>query len=162
MGRRPHAAAPDLPPAQAAAIAEWILAQANDPAVHYSIGKSGSFQMSAPSEPGPQAALVLSAFYTGPLNPGENPFSVSLTGESIDLYDSKYCLPPTTCDAYLDAVNVTLCGPGVSCGAAGITDGICTDVGATNDQCTYSCDTSYECPDRLPVCDSIGGFCRLE
>jgi cytochrome c len=65
----PH---PDLSPAQAAAIADWILAQANDAAVHYSVGTKGSFGMSAPSEPGPQAAMVLSAFYTGPLKPGNS------------------------------------------------------------------------------------------
>jgi hypothetical protein len=98
----------------------------------------------------------------GPSNLDANPFSVSLVGDSIDLHDSKYCLPPTTCDAYLDAVNVTLCGATVPCGVPGVTDGICADVGAANDQCTYSCDDAYECPDRLPVCDAIGGLCRLE
>jgi len=98
----------------------------------------------------------------GPGNLDANPFSVDLVGDSVDLYNSKYCLPPTTCDAYLDAVNVTLCGPTVACGTAGIPDGICTDVGAVSDQCTYACDSPYECPERLPVCDAIGGFCRLE
>jgi cytochrome c551/c552 len=64
----PH---PDLSPAQATAIARWIVAHGDDPAVHYSIGKSGSFRMIAPGKPGPRAGLVLSAFYTGPLDPGE-------------------------------------------------------------------------------------------
>ncbi|TPG15198.1 hypothetical protein EAH87_15765 [Sphingomonas koreensis] len=64
----PH---PDLAPAQATAIAQWIVAHGNDPAVHYSVGKSGSFRMTAPGKPGPRAGVVLSAFYTGPLKPGE-------------------------------------------------------------------------------------------
>src|SRR5690242_4917518 len=64
----PH---PDLAPAQATAIARWIVAQGNDPAVHYSIGKSGSFRMTPLGKPGPHAGIALSAFYTGPLKPGE-------------------------------------------------------------------------------------------
>ncbi|MGN6278349.1 MAG: c-type cytochrome [Sphingomonas sp.] len=64
----PH---PDLSPAQAMAIGRWIVAAGNDPAVHYSIGTSGSFRMTAPGKPGPHAGLVLSAFYTGPLDAGE-------------------------------------------------------------------------------------------
>jgi cytochrome c551/c552 len=64
----PH---PDLSPAQAQAIAQWIVARGNDPAVRYSIGKSGGFRMTAPAKPGPRAGVVLSAFYTGPLKPGD-------------------------------------------------------------------------------------------
>ncbi|HEU4959295.1 MAG TPA: c-type cytochrome [Sphingomonas sp.] len=65
----PH---PDLSPAQATAIAQWIVAHGNDPGVRYSIGKAGSFRMTAPGAPGPRAGLVLSAFYTGPLKPGDD------------------------------------------------------------------------------------------
>lgn len=64
----PH---PDLSPAQATAIAQWIIVHGNDSAVQYSVGKSGSFRMVAPSKPGPRAGVILSAFYTGPLKPGE-------------------------------------------------------------------------------------------
>ena len=64
----PH---PDLSPAQAAAIAQWIVAHGNDANVHYSIGKSGSFRMTAPAKPGPRAGVALSAFYSGPLKPGD-------------------------------------------------------------------------------------------
>jgi len=65
----PH---PDLSAAQATAIAQWIVAHGNDPAVHYSFGASGSFHMVAPVSPGPRAGLVLFAFYTGPLNAGDD------------------------------------------------------------------------------------------
>jgi len=64
----PH---PDLSPAQAQAIAQWIVAHGNDRAVRYSIGKSGSFRMTPPAKPGPRSGVVLSAFYTGPLKPGD-------------------------------------------------------------------------------------------
>jgi len=64
----PH---PDLAPAQATAIAQWIVSHGNDPAVHYYVGASGSFRMSAPGAPGPRGGVVLSAFYTGPLDPGD-------------------------------------------------------------------------------------------
>jgi cytochrome c551/c552 len=65
----PH---PDLSPAQASAIAQWIVANGNDPAVHYSIGKSGSFRMAPVGKPGPHSGLVLSGFYTGPLKAGDS------------------------------------------------------------------------------------------
>lgn len=64
----PH---PDLGPAQATAIANWILAHGADPAVLHYVGKSGSFRMIAPGKPGPRAGLVLSAYYTGPLKSGD-------------------------------------------------------------------------------------------
>jgi len=64
----PH---PDMNPAQAAAIAQWIVTQAGDPAVQYAIGKSGAFRMSAPTKPGPRAGMLISAFYTGPLKPDD-------------------------------------------------------------------------------------------
>ncbi|MBY8827957.1 c-type cytochrome [Hephaestia mangrovi] len=64
----PH---PDLSATQAIAIAQWIIAHGNDPTTHYSIGRSGSFRMSAPAKPGPHAGMVLSAFYTGALKPGD-------------------------------------------------------------------------------------------
>jgi cytochrome c551/c552 len=63
----PH---PDLSATQATAMAQWIAGFSNDPAVHYSIGKSGSFRMVAPGKAGPHAGLALSAFYTGPLKAG--------------------------------------------------------------------------------------------
>lgn len=63
----PH---PDLSAAQAAAIANWILAHGADPAVRYYVGKSGSFRMIAPGKPEPRAGLVLNAYYTGPLKSG--------------------------------------------------------------------------------------------
>lgn len=65
----PH---PDLSAAQATAIAQWIVTHGGDPAVHYSIGKTGSFRMTAPDKPGPHAGLVFSAFYTGPFKPGDD------------------------------------------------------------------------------------------
>lgn len=64
----PH---PDMSEAQARAIAEWIIGFSSDPAVHYSIGKSGSFPMRAVGKPGPHSGVALSAFYTGPLKPGD-------------------------------------------------------------------------------------------
>jgi len=64
----PH---PDLAPVQATAIAQWVVAHGNDATVQYSIGKSGSFRMVAPTKAGPHAGVVLSAFYTGPLEPGD-------------------------------------------------------------------------------------------
>lgn len=64
----PH---PDMSAAQATAIAQWIVAHGNDPAVSYVIGKSGSFRMTAPAKPGPHAGMVVSAFYTGPLKEGD-------------------------------------------------------------------------------------------
>ena len=65
----PH---PNLSPVQATAIAQWIVANANDPSVHYSIGKSGSFRMIAHGKPGPHAGMVLSAYYAGPIKAGES------------------------------------------------------------------------------------------
>jgi cytochrome c len=64
----PH---PDHSQTQAPAIAQWIVAHGNDASVHYSVGKSGSFRMTAPAKPGPHAGVILSAFYTGPLKPGD-------------------------------------------------------------------------------------------
>lgn len=64
----PH---PDLAPAQAADIASWILAHGADPGIHYYVGKSGSFRMTAPGTPGPRAGLVLRAYYTGPREAGD-------------------------------------------------------------------------------------------
>ena len=66
----PH---PDLTPAQANSIAQWIVAHGNDASVQYAIGKSGAFHMTAPAKPGPHAGMMLSAFYTGPISPGEAP-----------------------------------------------------------------------------------------
>lgn len=65
----PH---PDISPAHASAIAQWIVAHGNDPAVQYSIGKSGSLRMTAVGKPGPDSGVVLSAFYTGRLNAGDS------------------------------------------------------------------------------------------
>ena len=65
----PH---PNLSPVQATAIAQWIVANANDPSVHYSIGKSGSFSMIAHGKPGAHAGMVLSAYYAGPIKAGES------------------------------------------------------------------------------------------
>ena len=64
----PH---PDMSAAQASAIAQWILAEGGNPSVQYAIGKSGTFRMNAPGKPGPHSGIVLSAFYTGPLKPGD-------------------------------------------------------------------------------------------
>ena len=58
--------------AQATAIARWIVSSGNDSSVQYSIGKSGSVRMTAPGKPAARAGMVLSAFYTGPLKPGDN------------------------------------------------------------------------------------------
>lgn len=63
----PH---PDLSPAQASAVAVWIVAHGADPSVQYYAGKEGSFRMTAPGKPGPRAGLVLRAYYTGPLKSG--------------------------------------------------------------------------------------------
>lgn len=64
----PH---PQLTPSEASAIAQWILSAGNDPAVHYSVGKSGSLRMAATAKADPHAGVMLSAFYTGPLKPGD-------------------------------------------------------------------------------------------
>jgi cytochrome c551/c552 len=64
----PH---PDLTSQQAADIARWIIEHANDAGVAYHVGKDGSFRMSAPTDPGPNAGLVLTATYTGPLKAGD-------------------------------------------------------------------------------------------
>lgn len=65
----PH---PDLSAGQAIALAQWILLLGNSSSVHYSIGKSGSFRMTAAGKAGPRAGITLSAFYTGPLKPGDS------------------------------------------------------------------------------------------
>jgi len=65
----PH---PDMSAAQATAIARWIVSSGNDSSVQYSIGKSGSIRMTAPGKPAAHAGLILSAFYTGPLKPGDS------------------------------------------------------------------------------------------
>ena len=65
----PH---PDMSAAQAAAIARWIVSSGNDSSVQYSIGKSGSIRMTAPGKPAAHAWLILSAFYSGPLKPGDS------------------------------------------------------------------------------------------
>jgi cytochrome c len=64
----PH---PNLTNQQAADIARWIIEHASDPGVSYHVGKEGSFQMSAPATAGPNAGVVLTATYTGPLKPGD-------------------------------------------------------------------------------------------
>lgn len=64
----PH---PDMTPAQATAVAQWILTEGGDGAVHYHVGRSGSFRMSAPGKPAAHAAVVLSGYYAGPLKPGD-------------------------------------------------------------------------------------------
>lgn len=65
----PH---PDMSPAEARAVADWIVGHAGDPSVRYAIGKEGSIRMSAPARPGPKASMVLTAFYTGPLTGGDS------------------------------------------------------------------------------------------
>lgn len=64
----PH---PDMSSPQANAIARWIMTGGSDPRVQYSIGRTGSVRMRAHGKPGPRAGLILSAFYTGPLKPGD-------------------------------------------------------------------------------------------
>lgn len=93
-------------------------------------------------------------------NPSNNPFSRSVSGSSVDGFDGTYCLPPTTCSAYFDAINVTPCTNNNQCGIVDRPDGICAESGDAADQCTYTCVTDYDCPDRLAVCDAIGSFCR--
>ena len=65
----PHS---ELSPAQATAIAQWITSLGNNPTVQYSIGKSGSFRMAATGKLGPHSGIVLSAFYSGSLKPGDS------------------------------------------------------------------------------------------
>lgn len=65
----PH---PDMSAAQAAAIARWIVTSAADPSVQYAIGKNGNIRMTAPAKPGPRAGMIVSAYYTGPLKPGDS------------------------------------------------------------------------------------------
>jgi len=65
----PH---PDMSAAQATAIARWIVSSGKDSSVQYGIGKTGSVRMAAPGKPAARAGLVLSAFYTGPLKPGDS------------------------------------------------------------------------------------------
>jgi len=77
---------PDLSPAQAQAIAQWIVEHGNDPAVQYSIGKSGSFRMIAPAKPGPHAGVALSAFYTGPRKPDDT--SAATGSNTVIVYGS--------------------------------------------------------------------------
>jgi len=69
MGAMPRH--PGMSAEQATGIAQWIVTHGSDPALHYSIGKSGSFRMTAPGRPAPHAGMVLTAFYTGPLKPGD-------------------------------------------------------------------------------------------
>ncbi len=64
----PH---PDMSASQASAIAQWIVNQAGNPSVQYAIGKAGTFRMNAPAKPGAKAGMAVSAFYTGPLMPGD-------------------------------------------------------------------------------------------
>ena len=64
----PH---PEISAAQATAIAQWIVSQAGSSSVQYAIGRTGTFRMNATGKPGPHAGTVLSAFYTGPLKPGD-------------------------------------------------------------------------------------------
>jgi cytochrome c len=65
----PH---PDLSAAEASAIAQWIVSLGDNPAVHYSVGKNGSFRMQSAGKPGPRSGVALTAFYTGPLKPGDS------------------------------------------------------------------------------------------
>jgi cytochrome c len=73
----PH---PELSAAQASAIAQWIVSLGKDSSVHYTIGRSGSFRMTAAGKPGPHSGIVLSGFYTGPLKPGD---SRAASGRSV-------------------------------------------------------------------------------
>jgi cytochrome c len=76
----PH---PNMTAAQATAIAQWILSQANNPSMQYAIGKSGTFRMTAAGKPGPRAGVVLSGYYTGPLKAGDSRSSSSGHGTVV-------------------------------------------------------------------------------
>lgn len=65
----PH---PDLSPAQARAVADWIVAHGDDPATRYHVGTTGSFRMVPVGKLGPRAGTLVTAFYTGPLGPGDS------------------------------------------------------------------------------------------
>ena len=64
----PH---PDVTAAQARVAADWIIGHGNDAGVHYYLGNTGSFRMIPAERPGPRAGIVATAFYTGPLRPGD-------------------------------------------------------------------------------------------
>lgn len=61
----PH---PDISPAEAREVADWVLGHGADASVRYAIGTEGSIRMVAPPRTGSRAGMVLTAFYTGPLS----------------------------------------------------------------------------------------------
>jgi hypothetical protein len=85
------------------------------------------------------------------------PFSIAAEHTSIDGNTEDYCLPPTTCQAYLDAAQSVACLIDNGCGIGDFVDGRCPTEGSAQYNCSYNCDFDYECPDNLPNCD---GFCQ--
>ncbi len=55
---------PELTHEQARAMAEWMVKDAGDPNVNYSVGTEGAIRMDAPATPSPQGGMILTASYT--------------------------------------------------------------------------------------------------
>jgi hypothetical protein len=95
------------------------------------------------------------------------PFSITESLASLDGPLTDYCLPPTSCLAYLDTIFGTggkSCESTEDCGVgdSAIDNALC--VGAVdNERCTYICSADNQCPttDQSDCSGSIGaGQCR--
>lgn len=63
---------PELTAEEAQAMAAWMVKDAGNPDVSYSVGTEGTIRMEAPATPGGQGGMILTASYTAP-GPGEAP-----------------------------------------------------------------------------------------
>jgi hypothetical protein len=88
---------------------------------------------------------------------GRRPYSKEVTTTSVDGAAGTYCLPVTTCQAYLDASLQKACGGAQDCGATGLDDGYCN----SGSKCTYSCNNNHDCPATgFVTCSGMPGNCQ--
>jgi len=86
-------------------------------------------------------------------HPALKPYSVELATTSLDGTADTYCLPVTTCAAYLDSTNwdgagggAQPCSPTEECGLANLSDGACLQSGPAMGKCSYECLSANDCP----------------
>jgi hypothetical protein len=87
------------------------------------------------------------------------PYSKEVMSTSVDTtVEAAYCLPVTTCQAYLDTLTGKSCITNADCGSTALSDdGSCNG----SSRCTYACNNAYECPAAgYTSCSGMPGYCN--
>ncbi len=107
------------------------------------------------------------------ISPLARPYSEPGPTTSIDGYEADFCLPRTSCAAYLDSIALgalggKACTSGEECGVGDpdVDGAFCIDIGSPtlDDHCSYTCENDRECPGsghQFDTCPTTGfRFCR--